>query len=187
MELTLQRKAGLAIAAVAIAALVVDRLTGGADGLGPASARATTAPAPTPAPTPTTTPTTAPTTAPTTKGIGSAPAAVSLRTRLEASRSGLGDADAFSVPASWLPVAPNQPAAVAMTDEARSALLAGQHRLTGVSTGSRQVVLIDGSAYALGTSQRGITLRSIAADGRSVEIESHGVVATLHLDEPGTR
>jgi hypothetical protein len=179
VELKLQRKVGLAVAGVAIVALIVDRMTGA--GHGPASAGASVVASPAPD-------------AAASKAPSKAPAVQqpSLRDRLESAREAehAAQVNAFVVPASWKPVPEKTAAPPAESPEAKSLLLAKRHRLTGVSMGARQVVVIDGTAFTLGGSQQGITLRSIAADGRSVEIESEGVVATLMLDSDaraGTR
>lgn len=180
MELTLQRKVGLTVAAVAIAALVIDRLTGGGAGLGPAAAGAAIA--------------TTPPTPPVAKEPSSKPTDIarpSLRLRLDAVREATAEpVNAFRAPAAWVPEAEQEAPPPPASPEAKAAQLARSHRLTGVSMGARQVVVIDGTAFTLGGTQKGITLRSIAEDGRSVEIESDGTVATLRLDSDarnGTR
>ena len=173
VELTRQQKVGLAVAAVAIAALVVDRMTGGGSPLGPASAQAASAPAASDAAAPAKTEATS---------AQSAPG--SVRARLDAARSkDHGEiTDGFAPPKAWVtrPQA-ELPSGHEPSMEEKAAALAAAHRLTGVSMGARQVAVIDGTAYTLGASRNGLTLVSIAQDGRSVVVESEGVEATLVL------
>lgn len=92
--------------------------------------------------------------------------------------------DAFSPPKAWVvEVCGAVPEGAERSAAERAALLAGAHRLTGVSMGARKVAVIDGVAFTLGATREGLTLRSIADNGRSVVIEREGVEATLMLDQ----
>lgn len=171
VELTLQRKVSIAAVTLALGFLAFDSLSPGGSGLGPASAGAAQSP-PAAAAAP---------------AVAARQAAPSLRQRLEQARKGLKEpaSDGFATPEAWLKGPPeSENESTARSPAQRSADLSAAHRLTGVSLGARPLVVIDGSAYSPGMSLHGITLRSIAKDGRSVEIEAGGVVATLHLDTP---
>lgn len=176
VELNRQRKVGLAVAAVAIAALVVDRMTGGGPSpLGPSSAQAAAEPVGAAPEKP----------AKSATAAGALdPAPTSVRARLDAVRAKAGSevSDVFAPPKAWVAeaAAPVRTGTEPTTEE-KAAALAAAHRLTGVSMGSKQVVVIDGNPYTLGATRNGLTLVSIAADGRSVTIESGGVEATLTL------